>query len=226
MELKLSQSCSLPTAIFSSSAKHFTLLAQRSKGQYISKKLLVHVVKEDETLSSISKLYRVSVLEFAAANKGKISNADLVFKGQHLNIHSAIAQFSQVTMVSDDLQRFIIPSDTTPKTTTGLLLVLVPLIFICIRCVMGAFRNIVDRKLRNRAANKSGVKSNNNSMRWKNVLSDEESEHIPDQTSDEHEQFHSEVILDAYLKLEDEYQQFLSECGVSNAGYWRRGSPK
>ncbi|XWS24740.1 hypothetical protein CRYUN_Cryun27aG0009700 [Craigia yunnanensis] len=38
-----------------------------------------------ETLSSISKMYRVSVYSFAAANMD-IVDIDLVFKGQLLNI--------------------------------------------------------------------------------------------------------------------------------------------
>ena len=38
-----------------------------------------------ETLSSISKQYRVSIYSIAAANKN-IEDIDLVFGGQHLNI--------------------------------------------------------------------------------------------------------------------------------------------
>lgn len=30
----------------------------------------------------------------------------------------------------------------------------------------------------------------------------------------------------AYRKLEDDYEKFLSECGMSKWGYWRGGSPE
>ncbi|KAL8482433.1 hypothetical protein ACS0TY_028564 [Phlomoides rotata] len=99
MELKLTQS-SLPTAIFNSSSffpKHFSTLAQKWKldiqriswkvQDLTSKKILVHVVKVGETLTSISKLYGVPILEIAAANK-ETPDVDLVFQGQHLNIPS------------------------------------------------------------------------------------------------------------------------------------------
>ncbi|KAI3464301.1 hypothetical protein Pfo_020964 [Paulownia fortunei] len=268
MELKLSQS-SLPIAIFNSSSffpKHFNLLAQRWKldiqriswkGQDISKKLLVHVVKEGETLTSISKLYGVPILEIAAANKG-IADVDLVFEGQHLNIPSAIAGYDQVChFVGKKLNENQLPKAipslgfrsrqwnqifTVPSShhlplakTTGSFLVLVPLIAFCIRCIMGAFQHIVARNLRHQAANKSGVQHHrSNSMRWKTVLSDlrdpdaldAESEPDSDPFSDDQEQLHLEDISHAYTKLEDDYQKFLSECGMSNWGYWRGGSPK
>ncbi|RVW29132.1 hypothetical protein CK203_096781 [Vitis vinifera] len=34
----------------------------------------------------------------------------------------------------------------------------------------------------------------------------------------------AEEVSHAYGKLEHDYQQFLSECGISKWGYWRGGS--
>ncbi|KAL0456325.1 UNVERIFIED_CONTAM: hypothetical protein Slati_0971700 [Sesamum latifolium] len=226
MELKLSQS-SLPTAIFNSSSfftKHFTLLAQRwklhiqrisCKDQDISKKILVHVVKDGENLTSISKLYGVPIHDIAAVNKD-IVDVDLVPEGQHLNIPSASA------------------GDAQGAKTTGSFL-LVPLIAFCIRCIIGACQNRVATNLRHQAVNKSGVHRDRcNSMRWKTVLSelrepdalDAEPETDSDPFSEEQEQVHFEEIFHSYSKLEDDYQKFLSECGMSNWGYWRGGSPQ
>ncbi|KAL0314084.1 UNVERIFIED_CONTAM: hypothetical protein Sangu_2252800 [Sesamum angustifolium] len=227
MELKLSQS-SLPTAIFNSSSfftKHFTLLAQRWKlhiqriscrDQDISKKILVHLVKDGENLSSISKLYGVPIHDIAAVNKD-IVDVDLVSQGQHLNIPSASA------------------GDAQGAKTTGSFLVLVPLIAFCIRCIIGAYQNRVARNLRHQALNKSGVHRHPcNSMRWKTILSelrepnalDAEPEMDSDPFSEEQEQVHFEEIFHSYAKLEDDYQKFLVECGMSNWGYWRGGSPQ
>ncbi|KAL0326407.1 UNVERIFIED_CONTAM: hypothetical protein Sradi_5210000 [Sesamum radiatum] len=261
MELKLSQS-SLPTAIFNSSSfftKHFTLLAQRWKlhiqriscrDQDISKKILVHLVKDGENLSSISKLYGVPIHDIAAVNKG-IVDVDLVSQGQHLNIPSASAgdaqgihehQWPKATPCLEFNTRqwnqiLTIPSSCQLPLakTTGSFLVLVPLIAFCIRCIIGACQNRVARNLRHQALNKSGVHRHPcNSMRWKTILSelrepnalDAEPEMDSDPFSEEQEQVHFEEIFHSYAKLEDDYQKFLAECGMSNWGYWRGGSPQ
>ncbi|KAK4413411.1 hypothetical protein Salat_2753700 [Sesamum alatum] len=268
MELKLAQS-SLPTAIFSSSSfftKHFTLLAQRWKlhiqriswkDQDINKKILVHVVKDGENLTSISKLYGVPIHDIAAVNKD-IVDVDLVSEGQHLNIPSASAGYAQGSHFEGDKfhehplpkatpclefntrqwnQILTIPSSCRLPLakTTGSFLVLVPLIAFCIRCIIGACQNRVTRNLRRQAVNKSGVHRDRcNSMRWKTVLSelrdpdalDAESEMDSDPFSEEQEQVHFEESFHSYAKLEDDYQKFLSECGMSNWGYWRGGSPQ
>ncbi|KAL3845685.1 hypothetical protein ACJIZ3_003088 [Penstemon smallii] len=272
MELKLTQS-SLPTNVFNSSSilsKHFhftcsgTLLSspysisfsgffikwklqiQRIywKGGQISKKILVHVVKEGETLTSISKLYRVPILEIADANK-EIVDVNLVFQGQHLNVPYAVSLCTQLCLTKGGEsnenrlpkpslslrfhsrqwnQIFTMPSSNHLKVakTSGSFLVLVPLIAFCIRCII---QSRIASKLRHQAANKSGSKS----MRWKTVLSDSKD---PDDTLGAESEPHSDHFsedqehLHAYTKLEDDYQKFLSECGMSNWGYWRGGSPK
>ncbi|KAK4391294.1 hypothetical protein Sango_2192700 [Sesamum angolense] len=231
MELKLSQS-SLPTAIFNSSSfftKHFTLLAQRWKlhiqriscrDQDISKKILVHLVKDGENLSSISKLYGVPIHDIAAVNKD-IVDVDLVSQGQHLNIPSASAGDAQGNIMYShsryNYQGFC------------------SMLSFSLRCIIGAYQNRVARNLRHQALNKSGVHRHPcNSMRWKTILSelrepnalDAEPEMDSDPFSEEQEQVHFEEIFHSYAKLEDDYQKFLAECGMSNWGYWRGGSPQ
>ncbi|PIN11423.1 hypothetical protein CDL12_15962 [Handroanthus impetiginosus] len=264
MELKLTQS-SLPTTIFNSTSnfpEHFTLLAKVKrwklhiqriswKGQEMSKEVFVHVVKEDETLNSISKLYEAPILEIAAANKG-IVDVDLVFGGQLLNIPSAIAGNAQVclfnaTKLHEDRQPkttpisgfrnrqwnqiFTVPSShrLSLAKTTGSFLVLVPLVAFCIRCIIGAFQNRVTRKLRRQPANKSSK-----SMRWR-TLNDLRDPDAPDAELgpdydpllEEQEELHFEDVSQShYTKLKDDYQKFLSECGMSQWGYWRGGSPQ
>ncbi|KAL7118304.1 hypothetical protein ACP275_03G127800 [Erythranthe tilingii] len=259
MELKLSQS-SLPTAIFTSSSpsslQHFQqwkLEIERisRKGQgMISKESANHVVKDDrgETLTSISKLYGVSIIEncclsaaAAAANK-EMADVDLVSDGQNRNsarvcnlegteLHEN-HQSSNATVSKQPNQMFyFLSSYQLPLVakTAGSFLVLVPLMAFCISCIIGTFRNRVSRNSRHKASNKYGVQHHNkshNSPRWKNVL-DAESE--PDNShplSEDQEQVNFEDASHANTKLEDDYQKFLSECGMSNWGYWRGGSPK
>lgn len=116
--------------------------------------------------------------------------------------------------------------------TTGSFLVLVPIIAaLCIRCIVAAFQNRAARNLRYQPARHQG--SDENSMRWKTVLSDlqdpeaalgAESEPESSLLMEDKEGLHFEDMSHAYTKLEDEYQKFLSECGMSKWGYWRGGS--
>lgn len=48
--------------------------------------------------------------------------------------------------------------------------------------------------------------------------------HLVQGTSADQDQNSFEEVSHAYDKLEHEYQKFLSECGISNSGYWRGGS--
>ncbi|KAK4708584.1 hypothetical protein R3W88_029509 [Solanum pinnatisectum] len=265
MELKLCQS-SLPLPCKSSSSransiyKHFTLLPKRCKyhiqelfsnGQQwnSSKQFLVHVVKEDETLTSLSKLYRVPIYEIAAANK-EIIDVDLVFEGQHLNIPSYVTPYSQMNQrekirlpkidVSETSRRFkLCSNDVNQKTlcvlscrhlpnakTSGYFLVLVPLIGFCIKCIMNAFHHRVTRnKLQD-------VRQASGSMRWKSALRDltdpdalySDSRPEIDNATADREHLQSEELSRAYAKLDGDYQKFLSECGMSKWGYWRGGT--
>lgn len=70
------------------------------------------------------------------------------------------------------------------------------------------------------------------SKRWKHALSDiREPDNLDGEpilnstgTSADQDQNSFEEVSHAYDKLEHEYQKFLSECGISNSGYWRGGS--
>ncbi|KAB5529872.1 hypothetical protein DKX38_019953 [Salix brachista] len=85
------------------SKKHFTVLAERwrfhiqdiAKGQSSPNPYSLHVVKEGETLTSISKQYGVSRYSVSAANKN-ILDVDLVFEGQFLNIPASAPADTQV----------------------------------------------------------------------------------------------------------------------------------
>ncbi|KAG8378513.1 hypothetical protein BUALT_Bualt08G0144900 [Buddleja alternifolia] len=251
MELKLSQS-SLPTTTSKSSSfspNHLNLLAQRWnlqfqriswKGQNMSKSILVHVVKEGETLTWISKLYDVPILDIAAANKD-IVDVNLVFEGQHLNIPSAMVRFAQVAMSSElsatlreincvnayglkTLQFYDLVAQNGIRSSLGHH----PVDYHS--CIMAVFQNRIARNLRNRAANKSGLHhGSSNSMRWRTLLdesTDAESQPDSDPLSEDQERLHFEDVSHAYTKLDDDYQKFLTECGMSKWGYWRGGSPE
>nr|GMD72737.1 uncharacterized protein LOC109148877 isoform X1 [Ipomoea batatas] len=108
MELKLNQphlpasSTSLFVAI--SIHKHFPILAVRwkcqiqelsAKGRRQFKNISLHVVKEGENLSTISKLYGVPIDEIAAANRD-ILDDDLILQGKHLNIPSTSGECTRM----------------------------------------------------------------------------------------------------------------------------------
>ncbi|KAK4567639.1 hypothetical protein RGQ29_003409 [Quercus rubra] len=207
----------------SSFHKHFRYIAQKwrlriqemSKVQHPTKHYLVHVVKEGETLTSISKQYSVSISAIAAANRS-IVDIDLVFKGQHLNIPSA-------------------SGDTQMAKTTGYFLVLVPLIAFCVRCIISALHTRVAGKFRHQVVNESeGRRHGCRSMRWKSALSeilepdtlDAVSSSHSNSLSEDQSQVSFEEEPRAYDKLEQDYQKFLSECGMSEWGHWRGGSPE
>ncbi|XP_060175621.1 uncharacterized protein LOC132606234 isoform X1 [Lycium barbarum] len=223
-----------------------------SKGQHlnISKQFLIHVVKDrDEPLTSISKLYGVPIYEIAAANK-EIIDVGLVFEGQHVNIPSYVTPRSQTNQrekirfpkidVSETNRRFKLRGeDVNHKMlyvlscrhlpyakTSGYFLVLVPLIGFCIRCIINAFHHRVTRnKLQD-------VRQASGSMRWKSALRDlsdpdasySDSRPEIDNVTDDREHLQPEELSRAYAKLDNDYQKFLSECGMSKWGYWRGGS--
>lgn len=247
------------------SKKPFTVLAERwrfhiqdiSKGQSSTNPYLLHVVKEGETLTSISKQYGVSIYSVAAANKNKL-DVDLVFEGQLLNIPASAPADTQVYQVKkcespsfdqlERLQNFMKIMDgvlnqkpfitvTTLRLphakATGYFLVLVPALAFCIRCIIGAFHTRARRNLECQASNESRRHHDvPESKHWKHALSDiREPDNLDGEpilnstgTSADQDQNSFEEVSHAYDKLEHEYQKFLSECGISNSGYWRGGS--
>ncbi|MCD7471815.1 hypothetical protein HAX54_012489 [Datura stramonium] len=226
MELKLCQS-SLPLPFKSSSFransiyKNLSLLPKRCKyhiqelfsnGQQlnISKEFLVHVVKEDETLTSLSKLYRVPIYEIAAANK-EIIDAGLVFEGQHVNIPSYVTACSQM----NQQEKFRLPKVDVSETNRRFKL--------CGKDVNHKMLYVLSH---------CHLPYASGSMRWKLALRDlsdpdasySDSRPEIDNVTDDREHLQSEELSRAYAKLDHDYQQFLSECGMSKWGYWRGGS--
>ncbi|CDP18862.1 unnamed protein product [Coffea canephora] len=215
MEFKLSQS-SLPRTLVVirssvlvkvsrkvSNHKNFHLHAQRwrcqirgmsSKGRH---SMLKHVVKEGETLTSISKLYGVAIYEIAAANKD-IVDVDLrpssVFEGQHLNIPLSTAvplqmQKSERALSSDPsldertsrlelfssclnqkMFSFLSVHKLSYAKSTGYFLVLVPLIAFCIRCIIGALCNRVAGDMKHNVNESEEHHHGSKRIRWKFAL--------------------------------------------------------
>ncbi|KAJ6693141.1 hypothetical protein OIU85_003952 [Salix viminalis] len=246
------------------SKKHFTVLAERwrfhiqdiAKGQSSPNPYLLHVVKEGETLTSISKQYGVSRYSVSAANKN-ILDVDLVFEGQFLNIPAPAAgtqvyqvkkcespSFNQLKRLQNSMKIMdgalnrkpfiMVTTHHLPHAkATGYFLVLVPALAFCIRCVIGAFQTRACRNLGCQAPNESRRHHDvPESKRWKHALNDIrepdnfDGEPILNSTgsSADQDQNSFEEVSNAYDKLELEYQKFLSECGISNSGYWRGGS--
>ncbi|EXB81484.1 hypothetical protein L484_014291 [Morus notabilis] len=190
-------------------------IGEISKGQYSAKHYSVHVVKEGETLTSISKHYGVSIYAIAAANKN-IADIDLVFEGRHLSIPLADKHILEAR-------------------TVGGFLVLVSLVAFCIRCIVGAFHNRASGEFRHKNVNESDVKHlRSQGGRWRSALGDAwepertDGDSIPDSRnhSEDQPQISFEEASHAYRKLEHDYQEFLSQCGMSKWGYWRGGSPR
>ncbi|XP_021288271.1 uncharacterized protein LOC110419512 isoform X2 [Herrania umbratica] len=209
--------------------------------------ICAHVVKEGETLSSISKMYGVSVYSIAAANKD-IVDVHVVFKGQLLNIPASSLKETLLAKKSrlwHSIRAFRTPSHKkiysmitshglSNAKATGYFLVLVPLIAFCIRCVISTFRIRVATDMRHQAVGKSkGHHPGAKSMRWKSALSDtggtdaldSESGLDSNSPSDDEACISYDQASHAYSRLQHDYEKFLSECGMSKWGYWRGGSP-
>ncbi|XP_047981614.1 uncharacterized protein LOC125222825 [Salvia hispanica] len=257
MELKLSQS-SLPTPISNPSPlipNQFALLSQRWKlniqriawkGHFMSKKILVHVVKEGETLTSISKLYGVPVLEIADSNK-EIADVNVVFEGQCLKIPSAASECAQLCdsegrplpngfpRLGFQIRQWKNQISTMPfhqfpiAKAFSSFPVMIAAVAFCIGCIMAVFQIMLAKNSRHKAANKL-----THSARWRTALSDlrdpdslhTESPPDSDLLLDDEEQLHLEDSSRDFNELEGDYEKFLSECGMSSYGYWRGGSPQ
>ncbi|XP_039012295.1 uncharacterized protein LOC120141519 isoform X2 [Hibiscus syriacus] len=157
-------------------------------GDYRTRQRTIPALMQGENLSSISKMYGVSVHSIAAANKN-IMHIDLVFQGQLLNIPAPSLLDTELDRVKKNrllhsIRALKAPSGKTLFTvltshrlskakSTGYFLVAVPLIAFCIGCVISTFLTRVSRGIRQQAVDKSltlhhGAKG----MRWKSALSD------------------------------------------------------
>lgn len=195
------QTAAFPSHSFSSKrhprgfAKKWRIHLQEGANGQNSYKHLVHVVKEGETLTSISKQYGVSVYSIAAVNKN-IVDVDLVFEGQKLKIPSSVGEQLQAIwrnrLSSLDLkeiqQRSLnifyglldkrhftsqITHGLPQAKTTGYFLVVVFLIAFCIRCVIGAIHTRIAGASGRQVANGSkGHHHGSKTVRWKSALHD------------------------------------------------------
>ncbi|KAM7278762.1 hypothetical protein ACFE04_005896 [Oxalis oulophora] len=195
-----------------------------------------HIVKQGETLTSISKLYGISIYSIAAANKNVLP-LDLVFYGQHLNIPMYAA--GRTTM--EKMQRLrntlefsrenvftMLRNHHLPHAkTTGFFLVVVPLIAFCIRCIISAVNSKVVKRAGEIGLNRSKGHphaSESKSQRWRCALSDiSDPDNLQSNVEDDEEQVSSKELSIAYEKLEHDYAKFLSQCGMSRWGQWRGG---
>ncbi|KAA3487028.1 DNA-directed RNA polymerase subunit beta [Gossypium australe] len=195
--------------------QHFQGLVKKWRLQNKTKDYsCAHVVKEGETLSSISKMYGVSVHSIAAANKN-IVNINLVFQGQLLNIPSSSLLDTQLDRAKKSR---LWQSIRALKAPSG----------------QNTLHTRVSRSIKHQAADKSqahhpGAKG----RRWKSALSDSVEGDVFDSelgldsnsTSEDEANIQNEEAYEDYGRLEHDYQKFLSECGISKWGYWRGGSP-
>lgn len=230
------------------------LIKSRDFPGVLSEDTLVHVVKQGETLSSISKQYGVSILSIAAVNRDVV-DLDLVYEGQHLRIpsfqgstqktenrsllnHDPQQRHKWISTILDEISKqnnftILVPPRLPYARATGYFLVLVPLIAICIRCINGAFYTRIAGYLGHQDANNSKRHPGFRSTRWKSALSDireldiSDSDSVSDSDNSspgDQAQVSAEDFSSGYKKLEKDYEKFLSQCGISNSGYWRGGS--
>lgn len=121
--------------------------------------------------------------------------------------------------------------DQAKRTSSGYFLVVVTMIAICMRCIMGALKSRIFKDLEPRDSEEKCHDGNKKTLRWKTALLDlrdaEKDEYVQQLTENEDEIESDDIShLHTYGKLEEDYQKFLSECGISNCGYWRGGSSK
>ncbi|KAF5479426.1 hypothetical protein F2P56_000246 [Juglans regia] len=202
-----------------------------SKAEQPTKHYLVHVIKEGETLTSISKQYGVSIHAIAAANKS-IKDVDILFGGQHLNIPSATRDTPVVRTVIIWLRGLKLR-----ENHLGSLNILDGLLEQRSFNVLSShyLPHVIAGELKDEVASESECQHHRcRSMRWKSVLSDIEEIDSVDAELSPHSNNHSEAqsqvsfeeMSHAYNKLEQDYQKFLSDCGMKESGHWRGGSPE
>ncbi|XP_048226501.1 uncharacterized protein LOC8263229 isoform X4 [Ricinus communis] len=231
--------------------KHFQGLAESWRFHLLKiSKLKGHFGKGGEKLNSISRHYGESFHPIVDSNKN-ISDVDFLCKGQLPNIPAFVPADCQLIKISGKSSFYqkerprssmaildgflkqkpfiLLSSHSLPHAkSTGYFLVLVPLIAFCITCILGAFHTRVPSDMGRRAVDKSRKKGHN-SMRWKNALSDiKEQDNLDSEsstdlknTSEDQDKNLNEDMSHAYRLLEQDYQKFLSECGMSKSGYWR-----
>ncbi|XP_022141746.1 uncharacterized protein LOC111012032 isoform X2 [Momordica charantia] len=195
-----------------------------------------------ETFTSILKQNGVSTHSIVIVNR-KIGDTDLEHKGQDSKIRNPLA-IRDVYQLQEKLQSslnglqnykklFLHVSPRLPPARTTSFIVLVPLIVFCARCIIGASYARVSKTSKLKTIDKSeGEHHKFRSGHWRSALRDireldgldSESSTDPSSPSVD-EQISVEDLSHAYKKLDKDYEKFLSECGLSNCGYWR-GVPR
>ncbi|XP_065848208.1 uncharacterized protein [Euphorbia lathyris] len=201
-----------------------------------------HAIKRAQTLNSILRQYGVSIDLIAAGNKNTM-DVDFLLKYQLLGSltfapaanqlikRSNFSSVHQVGLVGSSFDRNSEEKPLRILTTThgfphakssGYFLVLVPLIAFCITCLVGAFCTRVQKDNESHAFDESRKhKGQPKSTRWKHALSyNSETDNTVSESGPEDED--ENVFEDAYSKVENDYQKFLSECGISECGYQHR----
>ncbi|XP_008459634.1 uncharacterized protein LOC103498697 isoform X3 [Cucumis melo] len=183
-----------------------------SKHQLSTKHHFVHILEGNESLASISNKNGDPPNSIVIDNK-KIVDTDPEQKGQNIKIQN--------------------PRVVSKARTTSFI-VLVPLVIFCTRCIIGASYARVFGTLKLKAINKQeGERHKFRSGHWRSALRDIreldglDCEAPIDSTSpSEDEQISVEDLSHAYKKLDQDYEKFLSECGLSKWGYWRGGTQR
>ncbi|KAK4801950.1 hypothetical protein SAY86_000153 [Trapa natans] len=227
----------------------------------LSRGALVHVVKEGETLSSISKKYGVSIHAIATVNRD-IVDVDLVYEGQHLwipSLHGWTEKTGRSSLVNFNLNQLqihkraldVVKGLTSEQKnfnmlifqrlpyarTTAYFLVVVPYIAFCIRCMISIFcaKLVGSSTMHHKDAHGPEQPEHGSSrgMRWKYALFEPNEAGTIDaepetesSAQDGQTEVHHEDASGRYRKLEVDYLKFLSECGITDCGYWRGGLPE
>ncbi|KAF6167016.1 hypothetical protein GIB67_041271 [Kingdonia uniflora] len=228
-------------------------LVHSKDGQSSSNQLLIHVVKKGETLTSISRQYGVSIQAIVVANSKIVNvdvvlEGDRLkipaFIAEETQVGSIWRSWSCIEakgrrtsskilkgLENQKILTMMASHNIQAAKITGYLL-LAPLVAFCIRCILGVFHRRRARSFKHQDINASGSHDHGSrSIRWKTALRDIREPDAFDTESrkdsvdplEDRSEAPFEDISSAYTELDPAYQKFLSECGMSNWGYWRGG---
>ncbi|XP_038890845.1 uncharacterized protein LOC120080288 isoform X2 [Benincasa hispida] len=179
----------------------------------------------------------------SVANK-RIKDTDLEQKGQNIKIQNPRA-IRDVYQLEEKLQSalnelrnykklFALASSHLPPARTTSFIVLVPLIVFCARCIIGAsYARVFGTSRLETVDKREGKHHKFRSGHWRSALRDireldglDCESPIDSMSPSEDEQISDEDLSHDYKKLDQDYEKFLSECGLSKWGYWRGGTQR
>ncbi|XP_010542837.1 PREDICTED: uncharacterized protein LOC104815909 isoform X2 [Tarenaya hassleriana] len=207
-----------------------------------SKRELVRLVKRSESLRRILKQYGVSVDNLEETN-GSSSLSNLASDEQPTRVPSSVLveklpdssleeNHHENVNTSCNYSGQNLRSFPHLETDTAIA-ILLPTIAFCIACILGAFRGKISRNPKENPDAKTPRDHHPGSKRtrWRSVLGDWSEPHTDDEqeSSQDHrvtlgQEESPEEVSGGYSRVEHEYQRFLSECGITEHGYWRGGS--